>query len=180
MRKTSLWLLLACLGLVLLLAAGCIPQPPSSNQSPNCNSGQEDRPDNSITGQKGGTATIGTICSDKERYQSGETVHFTMTVKNALDEPIVLDGGLSPVMDIETERDHNYRSNYPPPVPTRIELQPGQIYTITWDWPLPDVDVDKAKDYQGWVYVYGSWIGLDRMKGSLQLRVGYGPIVGPP
>jgi hypothetical protein len=174
---TSMRLLPALLFVLVLLAA-CRPQP--VNPQPNCTSGQEIRPGNLYTGRKEALATVGTLCSDKDRYQLGETAHFTMTVKNALDESIILGNGQSPVLDIETERDHNYRSNYPPLVPTRIKLQPGQVYAVNWDWPPPDVDVNKAKDHLGWVYVYGDWVGLDGMKGSLRLRIGYGPIVGPP
>jgi hypothetical protein len=180
MRKMFLSLLLACLGLAaLLLAAGCIPRPSSSNRSPNCKSDEEYRPGNIYTGRKEALATVGTLCSDKERYELGETVHFTMTVKNALDEPIVLGDGQSPAMGISMPNDGG-RSDYLPPVPTRIELQPSQAYTLTWSWPSPDVDVEKARGSLGWVDVYGDSVGLDGGRGVIQLVIGYGPIFGPP
>jgi hypothetical protein len=113
---------------IFTLLAGC-------NLRRNCKSSGESRPDNSITGQKGGTVTIVTLCSDKGSYKSGERVHLTMSVKNALNESIVLGNGQSSVLDIEVGKDRKHRSEYTPPVLTRLELKPGQIYVLTWDAP---------------------------------------------
>ncbi len=159
---------------ILILLAGCSPQP---NPNP-CDSGEEHRPDNSITGQIGGTVTIGTLCFDKNRYQLGDRVHLTMLVKNALNEPIVLGDGQSPVLDIEIGwAERRLRSKYQPPIPTRLELQPGQTYVLAWDWPPPDVDVTKAKSPEGWLAAEGFWVGLDGARGHVGVTgIAYGPI----
>ncbi len=158
--------------LVLILLAGCA--------LPNCMSGEEWR-SGTTDGQPSALATTGKICSDKSRYQLGETVHFTISVKNEMKEPIVLDGGKSPVLDIEVGSvSMSRRSTYPPAIPTRIELQPGQTYEITWDWPPPDVDVNEARGSYGWMDVHGYWTGLDGGRGSLGLdHIEYGPILEP-
>jgi hypothetical protein len=159
--------------LLLNLLVSCVSTPT------NCESSGESRPDNSITGQQGGTVIIVQLCSDKDSYQLGETVHFTLSVKNALDEPIVLGGGQSPVLDIAVQ-DGGRRSDYQPPVPTRLELQARQTYVLTWDWPPPDVNVNSAKGFYGWLAVDGYWIGLVQGKGHLGIRASYGPTIGLP
>jgi hypothetical protein len=159
--------------LALVLFAGCISQPR------NCSTSGESRPDNSITGQQGGTVIIVTLCSDKDSYKLGETVHLTMSVKNALNEPIVLGDGQSPVLDIVVH-DGGRRSDYQPPAPTRLDLKPWQTYVLTWDWPPPDVNVNNAKGFYGWLTIEGYWIGLDGGKGHLGTSASYGPTIGLP
>jgi hypothetical protein len=108
----------------------------SACSGPVCDSGTERKSGNLVTGEKGRDATIGTLCVDKAKYKTGDTVHMTFTVKNALDEQIVLDGGQRPVMDI-CPAQHQCLSQYQPEVAqlTHLVLEPGQSHTIQWDWP---------------------------------------------
>src|SRR3989304_2548044 len=92
--KKMITLLLLLVSLTLLLN-GC-----SLFSGPNCDSGTERRPGDLVTGQKPADATIATLCTDRTDYNKGDTVHMTFTVKNALDEQIVLDGGQPPVLNI--------------------------------------------------------------------------------
>ncbi len=162
-------LALACTGLaIFLLAIGCASKPATQEQ---CISSQEQR-------GSGHPVTVGSFCSSKEQYEVGETVHLTVTVKNALTQTIVLGDGQGPVLDISVPYDGR-RSDYAPSVPTRIELGPGQTYSLTWDWPPPNVDPSKVKPLDNQIGMDGSWIGLDGGKGPLLLLIYYGPRIDP-
>ncbi len=169
MKRYARPLALACTGLaIFLLAISCAHKSSTGEQ---CISSQEQR-------GSGQPVTVGSFCSSKEQYEIGETVHLTMTVKNALTQTIVLGDGQAPVLDISFYEDGR-RSDYAPSVPTRIELGPGQTYSLTWDWPPPDVDPLKVRTGYHDVSISGSWIGLDGGKGFLQLLFYYGPRIDP-
>jgi hypothetical protein len=165
----NIFLFLALLSLAHLLSA--------CSSGSNCDSGIERQRGNVVTGKMGRDATIATLCVDKTDYNKGDIVHITFTVKNALDEPIVLDGGQQPAMDIC----FSYApclSHYQPDIAqlTRLELGPGQSHTIQWDWPTPEVDMSKSVEPQtNGVAVYGKWIGLDKAFGSVRVQFFYGP-----
>jgi hypothetical protein len=150
--------------------------------SPICDSGIERKSGNLVTGEKGRDATIGTLCVDKAEYKTGDTVHMTFTVKNALDEQIILDGGQQPVMDI-CPAQHQCLSQYQPEVAqlTRLVLEPGQSHTIQWDWPnTPQVNPQDALLQTNDVAVQAHWIGLDTMVRELSILFLYGPRKGMP
>jgi hypothetical protein len=149
----------------------------SACSGPNCDSQTERRPGDLVTGQKPADATIATLCTDGTDYNKGDIVHITFTVKNALDEPIVLDGGQQPVMDICV----SYApclSHYQPDIAqlTRLELGPGQSHTVRWNWPPPDVDMSKSVEPQtSSATGYGRWIRLDKGLGAARVDFFYGP-----
>ncbi len=129
MKKVTLLLLFA--GVAAVLNA-C-----SLFSSPNCASGTERRPGNLATGEKGRDATTATLCTDKDQYSEGDTVHITFSVKNLLDEPIVMDGGQQPVMDIcrWLEEDHCLSQTQAADQRlVHLVLEPGQIHTLEWAW----------------------------------------------
>lgn len=171
MKKTFLFL--ALMGITLLLGA-CSSQV--------CDTDKEIRGGNFITGQKQADATIATLCVDKAEYNTGDTVHMTFTVKNALDEQIVLDGGQRPVMDI-CPAQHQCLSQYQPDVAqlTRLVLEPGQSHVIQWDWPTsPQADPQDALLPTNDVRVRAYWIGLDTVVGEVSVLFLYGPRKGLP
>ena len=144
---------------------------------PNCDSQTERQRGNIDTGKMGRDADTATLCTDKTDYNKGDTVHITFTVKNLLDEQIVLDGGQQPVMDICV----SYApclSHYRPDIAqlTRLELAPGQSHTIQWDWPPPDADMSKSVEPQtNSATGYGKWIGLDKGLGTVRVDFFYAP-----
>jgi len=147
-------LLLASLALLL---SGCSVF--SFLSGPNCSSGTYRQPGNLVTGQKGRDAVTGTLCTDKSEYNTGDTVHITLTVKNLLDEQIVLDGGQQPVMDMCAggcfSSSQSAEANL-----TRLVLEPGQSHTIQWDWPTPDVDLQSALGQTNMVVVNATWVSV--------------------
>ncbi len=150
--------------------------------SPICDSGIERKSGNLVTGEKGRDATIGTLCVDKAEYKTGDTVHMTFTVKNALDEQIVLDGGQPPVMDI-CPAQHQCLSQYQTDVAqlTRLVLEPGQSHTIQWDWPTaPQVNPQDAQGPKNDVMARAYWTRLDGGRGDVFVLFLYGPWKGPP
>ena len=163
MKKITLFVLLGCLTLLLSACSKCV-------------SGQEIKSDNFITGEKGGVATIATFCTDKEQYNKGDTAHITLTVKNALNKQIILDGGQQPVMEICTWRTKQCLSQGQPPEAklTRLILEPSQSYTLKWDWPTPEIDVKEAVDEVNEVSIDAYWLGTDGGTGELHLFFTYG------
>lgn len=170
----NIFLFLALLGVALLLGA--------CSSGPVCDSGTERKSGNLVTGEKGKDATIGTLCVDKAEYKTGDTVHMTFAVKNALDEQIVLDGGQRPVMDICPE--HNQcLSQYQPDVAqlTRLVLEPGQSQTIEWNWPTtPQVNPQDALGQTNEVRVQAHWVGRDGGLRDIDVLFLYGPRKGMP
>jgi hypothetical protein len=167
MNKTIASLLMF-LALVFLLSA-C--------SASNCNSGTERQPGNIDAGTMGRDAVTATLCTDKTDYNKGDIVHISFTMKNMLDEQIVLDGGQQSVMDICVGV-APCLSYYQPELAqlTRLVLEPGQSHTIQWDWPPSGVDMDKsihppinAAD------VYGNNIRLDGNLGTVSVSFFYGP-----
>jgi|WetSurMetagenome_2_1015567.scaffolds.fasta_scaffold401838_1 hypothetical protein len=172
MKNTILFL--ALLSLTFLLGA--------CSSGPICASDKEVRPGNFLTGQEQADATIGTLCVDKAEYNTGDTVHMTFTVKNALNEQIVLDGGQQPVVDI-CPAQHQCLSQYQSDVAqlTHLVLEPGQSHTIQWDWPSnPSVSPQDALGPTNEVSVRGYWVRLDRGRGQVYVMFLYGLRKGPP
>jgi len=164
-------------GLLLLASLTLLLSACSLFSGPNCDSGIEDRSGNLATGRKQAHAIIATLCTDRTDYNKGDTVHITFTVKNLLDEQIVLDGGQRPVMDICISA-APCLSHYQPEIAqlTRLALEPGQSHTIQWDWPTPGVDMDKSVDPSiNAAAVYGNHIRLDGGLGSVSVAFSYGP-----
>jgi hypothetical protein len=145
--------------------------------SSNCKSGTEIRSGNLATGRKQADAITAKLCTDKTDYNNGDIVHITFTVKNLLDEQIVLDGGQQPVMDICVGA-APCLSHYQSAIAqlTRLVLEPGQSHTIQWDWPTPGVDMDKSmpSPISGGA-VYGNNIRLDGNLGTVSVEFFYGP-----
>jgi len=162
------FLFLALLSLVFLLGA-C--------SASNCTSVTVRRSGNLATGRKPADATTTTLCTDKTDYNKGDLVHITFTVKNLLDEQMVLDGGQQPVMDLCV----SYApclSHYQAGIAqlTHLELAPGQSYTIQWDWPPPNVDMNKSVESStNAADVRGQWISFDKQLGTISVGFAYGP-----
>lgn len=168
MKKT--FLILALLGVALLLGA-C--------SSSNCKSGTERQPGNIDTGTMGRDAVTATLCTDKTDYNQGDTVHITFTVKNLLDEQIVLDGSQQPVMDICAGGCFSQNQSAETRL-TRLVLEPGESYTTKWDWPTSEVDLPTAVDPTNGVTVRASWIGMRSGTRELLVQFNYGPRKGLP
>jgi len=173
--KKMITLLLLLVSLTLLLN-GC-----SLFSGPNCDSGTERRPGDLVTGQKPADATIATLCTDRTDYNKGDTVHMTFTVKNALDEQIVLGDGQRPVMDMCVEQNQCLSHSQSEVAQlTRLVLEPGQSHTIQWDWPTPDVNLPEALGQINVVTLDAYRIRLDKGTGSVFVQFNYGPRKGMP
>ena len=165
MSKITALLMFLALTVVLTACSG-----------PVCDSGTEKKPGNIDTGGIEKDATIRTLGVDKAEYQTGDTVHMTFTVKNALDEQIALDGGQRPVMDI-CPAQHQCVSQYQSEVAqlTRLVLEPGQSHTIQWDWPTtPQVNPQAAQGSTNDVMVRAYWVRLDGGRGEVFVLFLYG------
>jgi hypothetical protein len=169
MKKITLLLLFV--SLVVLLSACYL------FSGPNCKSGTEGRSGNLATGRKQADVTTATLCTDRTDYSKSDTVHITFTVKNLLDEQIVLGGGQQPVMDICVGA-APCLSHYQPEIAhfTRLVLEPGQSHTIQWDWPTPGIDMDKSvPPFTSATSVAGNHIRLDKRLGTVNVQFFYGP-----
>ncbi len=170
MKKIPLFLLFAGLAAVL---SGCSL---FSGLGPNCDSGKEIRPGNLATGAPQADATMATLCTDKAQYEQGDTVHITFTVKNLLDEQIVLDGGQQLVMDICIWQDQCVASSQPAEAQlTRLVLEPGQSHTLSWNWPTPESDLQKALGQTNVVLVSATWVGIRGGVREVSIQLNYGP-----
>ncbi len=158
MKKIPLFLLFT--GLAVSLSA-C-----SLFSGPNCASGREQIPDNVITGRQGGVGTEATLCTDKEQYSEGDTVHITLTVKNAYHEPIVLDGGQQPIMDICRWLEEALCLSQTQAADQRLVhlvLEPGRSQTVQWEWRPSETEIAQLKlvSRSNTVRVSATWQGTD-------------------
>ncbi len=169
MKKITLFLLFA--------GAAAVLNACSLFSGPNCGSGITRQRGNIDTGTMGRDATIATLCVDRTEYNKGDTVYITFTVKNTLDEPIVLDNSQQPVMDICVPS-MSCLSQYQPDVAqlTHLVLEPGQSHTLRWDWPPPGVDLSKSIIGQTNAgSVDGKWISLYGTVVTVNVHFFYGP-----
>ncbi len=94
------------------------------------------------------------ICTDKLEYQFGETVQVRWQIRNISDSPIVLDGGDAAAMDVHIVElallpgaespsiSGEERWSDTHPYETRIELAPGEVRLIEWQWPTEQTNFD--------------------------------------
>jgi hypothetical protein len=80
------------------------------------------------------------ICADKKEYDFGVPISITFTVTNVSDEPLTLDGGDQPALDIDVWREHWSDGQELTPELTRVTLEPGESRTINWVWPTSQTD----------------------------------------
>lgn len=81
------------------------------------------------------------ICTDKEKYDFGAPISITFTVTNISDEPLTLDGGDEPAMDIYVEGEHWSDEQGLTLDLTHVTLEPGKSRTLSWVWPTPRTDL---------------------------------------
>lgn len=94
------------------------------------------------------------LCTDKRKYQFGETVQIQWQIRNISNKVLTLDGGEDPAMDI-------YAANWLPAseeggadryveehwsdthaYETQIQLEPGETYLIEWQWPTVHTNLE--------------------------------------
>ncbi|MBN1876720.1 MAG: hypothetical protein JXA33_21020, partial [Anaerolineae bacterium] len=116
------------------------------------------------------------LCTDKRDYQHGEPVQIRWQIRNISDSPIVLDGGASAAMDIHiVEWEHLPEEEFARRVgeerrsdthtyETRIELAPGEIRLLEWQWPTPQTNFAAVLEHRrvpgedvARVYIYGDY-----------------------
>ncbi|HQE93797.1 MAG TPA: hypothetical protein PLH19_13595 [Anaerolineae bacterium] len=133
------------------------------------------------------------ICTDKLEYQFGETVQVRWQIRNISDSPIVLDGGDAAAMDIHiVEWDLPAGEKYPiasgeerqsdtNDYETRIELAPGAVYLIEWQWPTEQTNFDAVLEYMrppekreiAFVYINGDYCLRPGNRWSFDVRINY-------
>ena len=133
------------------------------------------------------------ICTDKRDYQFGETVQIQWQIRNISDTPIVLDGGDAAAMDIHiVEWEHLPEEKFPTPAgeerrsdtypfETRIELAPGEVYLIEWQWPMEQTNFDAVLEYMrppekreiAFVYINGDYCLQPGNRWSFEGRINY-------
>jgi hypothetical protein len=176
--KKMLTRLLLLASLTLLLS-GCSVF--SFLSGPNCDSVTVRRSGNLATGRKPADATNAKLCVDRTEYNTGDTVHMTFTVKNLLDEQIVIGNDQQPVMDLCVEKSQCLSQSQPEVAQlTRLTLEPGQSHTIQWDWPTPDVNLPEALGPINVVTLNAYWIDFDKGIGRIFVLFNYGPRKGMP
>jgi len=87
------------------------------------------------------------LCTDKRKYQFGETVQIQWQIRNISNKVLTLDGGEDSAMDIyaanwlpaseEGEADRYVEEHWSDThaYETQIQLEPGETYSIEWQWP---------------------------------------------
>jgi hypothetical protein len=133
------------------------------------------------------------ICTDKRDYQFGETVQIQWQIRNISDTPIVLDGGDAAAMDIHiVEWEHLPEEKFPTPAgeerrsdtypfETRIELAPGEVRLIEWQWPTEQTNFDAVLEYMrppekreiAFVYFNGDYCLNPGNRWSFEGRINY-------
>lgn len=100
------------------------------------------------------------ICTDKREYQFGELVQIQWQIRNISDSLIVLDGGDAAAMDVyvvewsppATEGGTPYyaeeRWSNTHSFEKKLELAPGEIHCIEWQWPTTQTNLDAVLEYQ--------------------------------
>ncbi len=85
------------------------------------------------------------ICTDKKEYDFGEPIHITFTVTNISDNPLTLDGGDGPAIDIRVEGEHWSDRRELTPELTRVTLEPGESRVLNWVWPTSQTDIEELR-----------------------------------
>lgn len=120
------------------------------------------------------------VCTDKKKYDFGETVYSTFAVTNVSDQPVTLNGGDEPAIDIGITRDQWSDDRELTPDLTRVTLEPGESRTIEFAWPTVHTDLDSLTGYVtltiGARGVAMPWPGADR---SVRVWFQYGEGRGP-
>jgi len=94
------------------------------------------------------------LCTDEREYQFGEMVQVRWQIRNISDTPIVLDGGEAAAMDVHIVElallpgaespsiSGEERWSDTHPYEMRIELAPGEVRLIEWQWPTEQTNFD--------------------------------------
>ena len=100
------------------------------------------------------------LCTDKRKYQFGETVQIQWQIRNISNEVLTLDGGEDPAMDIyaanwlpvseEGGADHYAEEHWSDThaYETQIQLEPGETYLIEWQWPTAHTNLATVLTHQ--------------------------------
>jgi hypothetical protein len=119
------------------------------------------------------------VCTDREKYDFGETVYITFTVTNVSDQPVTLNGGDEPAIDIWVTRDQWSNGRELTLDLTRVTLELGESRTIEFSWPTPPTDLDSLTGYGALTIgargVVMPWPGADR---SVRVWFQYGEGIG--
>jgi len=133
------------------------------------------------------------LCTDKREYQFGETVQVRWQIRNISDTPIVLDGRDAAAMDIYiVEWDLPAGEKYPIAAgeerrsdtndyETRIELAPGEVHLVEWQWPTEQTNFDAVLEYMrppekreiAFVYINGDYCLQPGNRWSFNVRINY-------
>lgn len=82
------------------------------------------------------------ICTDDDRYDFGEPIRITLTVANVSNQPLTLEGGDRPALDIRVQGQNWSDGKELTPDLTRVSLEPGESRTLEWVWPTPATDLE--------------------------------------
>ncbi len=110
---------------------------------------------------------LGTLITNKKKYDKGELVEITFTIENISKETIILERDEAPVQDLlivssDVERLWSEQSGKKM---NRIELEPGEISTI--EWTLKDLET-------GLYSVIGTWWSAGIREVEVVVRIEYG------
>lgn len=83
------------------------------------------------------------ICIEKRKYDFPEPIHITFTVTNISDQPLTLDGGDKPALDIRVEGEHWSDGRELTSELTRVTLEPGESRVLNWVWPTSQTDLEE-------------------------------------
>lgn len=110
------------------------------------------------------------LCSNRKSYDRDDVVHIRFTLTNVWDQPLLLTDEVRPVVDVCTEGDGYGERCWsdeqgPSPPLTSLLLEPGDSYTIEWDW---------QSDGGGDVIIEGYWLRPDGIFGHVSILIVYG------
>lgn len=110
---------------------------------------------------------LGTLVTNKKKYDQGEPVEVTFTIENISKEIIILEHNEAPVQDLlvvssDVERLWSEQSGKKL---NRIELEPGEIVSI--EWTLKDLET-------GLYSVIGKWWSAGIREVEVVARIEYG------
>ncbi|MEJ5312455.1 MAG: hypothetical protein WHX52_22040 [Anaerolineae bacterium] len=144
---------------------------------------------------EGGRRPVGDLelqlCMDKREYQYGEPVHIRWQIRNISDSPITLDGGDVAAADVylvewmpsSIEGEEHYgeeRWSNTHVYENQVELAPGEIYLIEWQWPTPQTNLTAILEHQripdknkALVNVYGDYSLQPGNRWVFSVKMGY-------
>jgi hypothetical protein len=135
----------------------------------------------STTSYEPGRRTTAILWIDKTHYKQDEPIHIRFTVKDTSGQPLVLERGDGPAMDLTVlflgdAEPYRWSELQPDQMRAlqRLELQPGEEHTI--EWVFKDYhEQPRGHEFGGSIEIVGYWQWTYGKMGELHITPGYEP-----